>query len=103
MVNIKEEDECKECGCTVNTKETDRSYYGEDNANPLRFLMNKSDYHTAELLSELGNAHQKYMDAKYELYKARSEFYTNKQNWDDCKEKIGKNTDGVSGHMLVGI
>ena len=85
----------QECSCTVNTKEADRSYYGKDNANPLRFIMNQNNHCTVELLTELGNAHQEYMDAKYELYKARSEFYTNKQNWDDCKEQTGKNTDGV--------
>ena len=86
----------KDCGCTTNAKKSNNNYYGKDNANPLRFLMNQNNHCcTVELLSELGNAHQEYMDAKYELYKARSEFYTNKQNWDDCKEKTGKNTDGV--------
>lgn len=46
-------------------------------------------------LDKLSTAHDRFMKAKYDLYKERSEFYTNKENWDKCKEESGKATDSV--------
>jgi len=40
-------------------------------------------------------AHEKYLEAKYDLYKKRSEMYSNKSYYDECKEQTGKNTDST--------
>lgn len=58
----------------------------------LKQLHQSADVKVCRILEDLENAHKEFMKAKYELYKARAEFYT-KENVDKCKEVTGKNSD----------
>ncbi|WP_297898224.1 hypothetical protein [Methanobrevibacter sp.] len=61
----------------------------------LKQLGTSTDVKACEILEDLKNDHKEFLKAKYNLYKTRSEFYSNKENWDKCKEKTGKQSDGV--------
>lgn len=55
----------------------------------------REDLRVNQILNSLSTAHDRFMKAKYNLYKKRAEFYTNKENWDNCKTATGKQSDGV--------
>ena len=68
---------------------------GRDDKKSQEFYPILVDSNEAKAIKNINIAHKKYMKAKYDLYKKRSEMYLNKSDWESCKEQSGKNTDGV--------
>lgn len=85
------------CGCTANA--TSRLSNGfllsMSRPNPIVFLEDQTQHREVAVLETLNKTHKKYIEAKYELYKVRGEFYCDKANWDKCKEEVGKATDSI--------
>ncbi len=64
-------------------------------SSPVRLLEVLTKNQECIILDRLASAHSIFLKAKYDLYQKRAEFYTNKENWDKCKEESGKATDSV--------
>ncbi|BBL61529.1 hypothetical protein [Methanobrevibacter arboriphilus] len=67
----------------------------EHRNSPVRLLETLTNNREVLILDKLQETHNAFMKAKYELYKIRGEFYSNKENWDKCKEKTGKQSDTI--------
>lgn len=82
---------CDDC---VDSNANGMGFIEKNELSPTRYL-EQIDFRVTGILQDLKNANDEFLKAKYSLYKTRSEFYSNKENWENCKEKTGKQSDGV--------
>ncbi len=82
---------CDDC---VDSNANGMGFIEKEELSPTRYL-EQIDHRASGILEDLKNAHDEFLKAKYNLYKKRGEFYSDKENWDKCKEKTGKQSDNI--------